>query len=125
MTLPLFLLVLGICVLLFGSVLAILMLARTPRYRTEPSHLLDLFDKALDESLSEGEWNAIINYPIRHDDFLDGVRRRARHIMDEHGRFGRMSRGRPLLDKTGGEELSALRDHLQAHTRLREQREKR
>lgn len=113
----LYILVLAVCLVVIGGVLAILMLSRTPRYRTEPERLLELFDKALESRVSETEWNAVIGYPIRHSEYLEGVRRRAYRLMDEHGRHGRVQRGKPLLDKTGQEELAALRDHLAAHTR--------
>ncbi|SEL97831.1 hypothetical protein [Halomonas daqiaonensis] len=116
----LFLLVLVVCLAIFGSMIALLMLSGTPRYRTEPNHLLELFDKALESRVGETEWNAIIGYPIRHDDYLDGIRRRAQRLMDEHGRHARVTRGKPLLDAIGQEELAALRDHLAAHTSLAE-----
>jgi len=122
MTVPLFLLVFAVCVVVIGSVLAVLMLAGTPRYRTEPEHLLALFDRALGDDLGEDEWNATILYPIRHSDYLDGVRRRARQLMEDHGRFGRLSRNKSLLDKEGTAELKALRDHLNARTQLERQR---
>ncbi|TDO06200.1 MULTISPECIES: hypothetical protein [Halomonas] len=114
----LFLLVLVICLVIFGGMIALLMLSGTPRYRTEPEHMLELFDKALESRVGETEWNVIIGYPIRHDNYLDGIRRRAQRLMDEHGRHGRVSRGKALLDATGQEELAALRDHLAAHTSL-------
>ncbi|PRY73418.1 hypothetical protein [Halomonas ventosae] len=119
----LFLLVLVVCLAIFGGMIALLMLSGTPRYRTEPEHLLELFDKALQSRLNETEWNAIIGYPIRHDDYLDGIRRRAQRLMDEHGRHGRVTRGKALLDATGQEELAALRDHLAAHTALQRGRD--
>lgn len=119
----LYLLVFAVCLLVFGTIMAVLMLSRTPRYRTEPEHLLALFDKALESRVSETEWNAIAGYPIRHDDYLDGVRRRAQRLMEEHGRYGRISRGKPLLDATGQSELTALRDHLAARTRLRREQD--
>lgn len=119
----LFLLVLVVCLAIFGGMIALLMLSGTPRYRTEPEHLLELFDKALESRVSETEWNAIIGYPIRHDDYLDGIRRRAQRLMDEHGRHGRVTRGKPLLDATGQEEFAALRDHLAAHTSLVKQKQ--
>lgn len=118
----LYLLVLAVCLLIFGSMTAILMLSRTPRFRTQPRHLLELFDKALENRVDESQWNAIIGYPIRHDDYLEGIRRRASRLMDEHGRHWRQAQGRPLLDNTGREELAALRDHLAAHTALQERR---
>ena len=121
MTLSLFLLVFVVCLVVFVAVLAVLMLSGTPRYRTEPQHLLDLFDRALDSTVGEDEWNAVILYPIRHDEYLDGVRRRARSLVEEHGRFGRVIRGKALLDSAGQEDLRALRDHLAARIRLREQ----
>lgn len=116
----LFLLIFAVCLLIFGGMIAALMLSSTPRYRTEPEHLLKLFDEALDNRVNETEWHAVIGYPIRHDDYLDGIRRRAQRIMDEHGHPGRMARGRPLFDLTGQSELSTLRDHLAAHTALRQ-----
>ncbi|SDK73226.1 hypothetical protein [Billgrantia gudaonensis] len=114
----LFLLVLAVCLLVIGSVVVLLLVSRTPRYRTEPEHLLELFDQALENRVNESEWHAVIGYPIRHDEYLEGIRRRAYRLMDEHGRYGRMARGRSLLDATGHEELAALRDHLAARLRL-------
>ncbi|MFY0990798.1 hypothetical protein [Halomonas sp. C05BenzN] len=116
------LLVFAVCLLIFGGMIAILLLSGTPRYRTEPHHLLALFDKALEDRVDEGEWNAIIDYPIRHDDYLDSIRRRARQLMEEHGRHWRKAQGRPLLDSTGREELAALRRHLAAHADLQERK---
>ncbi|MFG6137702.1 MULTISPECIES: hypothetical protein [Halomonas] len=115
----LFLTVLAVCLLIIGGMVAILMTARTPRYRTEPEHLLELFDQALESRVSETKWNAVIGYPIRHDDYLEGVRRRAQRLMDEHGRHGRAARGKPLLDDEGHADLTALRAHLAARTALR------
>lgn len=117
----LFLVVFAVCVLVIGSVLAILMLSHTPRYRTEPEHLLTLFAKALGSSVNETEWNSIIGYPVRHDEYLEGVRRRAQRLMDEHGSHGRASRGGQLLDSEGQAELKAMSDHLTARTRLKQQ----
>ncbi|XKE46593.1 hypothetical protein LG302_05485 [Halomonas organivorans] len=115
----LYLIVFLVCLLVIGGMVVMLMLSRTPRYRTEPEHLLALFDQALESRVDETEWNAIVGYPIRHDDYLEGVRRRAQRLMDEHGRHGRVARGRPLLDDEGQAELSALRDHLAARTEIR------
>ena len=113
----LYLLVFGVCLLVLGSVMLVLMTSSTPRYRTEPKDLLALFDKAL----SETEWNTIIGYPIRHNEYLDGIRRRAAHLMELHGRRWMIAQGKPLLSQEGQEELKALRDHLSAHTALRQQ----
>lgn len=114
----LYLLVLGVCLLVMGAVVLVLMTAGTPRYRTEPKDLLALFDKALSSQVSETEWNAIIGYPIRHNEYLDGVRRRAAHLMELHGRRWLIAQGKPLLNHEGQAELQALRDHLAAHTAL-------
>ncbi|GGW25167.1 hypothetical protein [Vreelandella hamiltonii] len=116
----LYLLVFGVCVVVIGGVLLALMTASTPRYRTEPQDLIALFDKALASQVSETEWNTIIGYPIRHDEYLDNIRRRASHLMDSHGRRWQIAQGKPLLNATGQEELQALRDHLVAHTALRQ-----
>jgi hypothetical protein len=118
----LFLLIFAVCLLIIGGMVLILLFSRTPRYRTEPEQLLELFDKALDNQVGETEWNVVINYPIRHDDYLDGIRRRAQYLMQEHGRPWQVAQGKPLLDKTGREELAALRNHLASHQRLREKR---
>ncbi|MFG6178247.1 hypothetical protein ACGTN6_13450 [Halomonas sp. THAF12] len=115
----LFLTVFLVCLLIIGGMVTILMTARTPRYRTEPEHLLTLFDQALESRVNENEWNAVVGYPIRHDEYLEGVRRRAHRLMNDHGRHGRVARGKPLLDSEGQAELSALRDHLAARTALR------
>lgn len=116
----LFLLVFAVCLLIFGGMVGLLLLTGTPRYRTEPTQLLELIDRALVSQVSETEWNAIIGYPIRHDETLDGIRRRAQRLVDEHGSHGRVTRGKPLLDATGQEELTALRDHLARHLAIKE-----
>ena len=117
----LYLLVFGVCLLVIGTVMLVLMTSSTPRYRTEPKDLLALFDKALNSQVSETEWNAIIGYPIRHNEYLDGIRRRAAHLMEQHGRRWMLAQGKPLLSQEGQAELQALRDHLHAHTALRQQ----
>ncbi|RUR40924.1 hypothetical protein [Vreelandella populi] len=116
----LYLLVLGVCLLVIGAVLLVLMTVGTPRYRTEPKDLVALFDKALNSQVGETEWDAIIGYPIRHDEYLEGVRRRASHLMDLHGRRWQVAQGKPLLNAEGQAELQVLRDHLAAHTALRQ-----
>ncbi|MCL5427201.1 MAG: hypothetical protein M1154_16575 [Gammaproteobacteria bacterium] len=116
----LYLLVLGVCLLVLGSVMLVLMTSSTPRYRTEPKDLIALFDKALASQVTETEWNTIIGYPIRHNEYLDGIRRRAAHLMDQHGRRWLIAQGKPLLNQEGQAELKALRDHLSAHTALRQ-----
>lgn len=119
----LFLLVFAVCLLVICSMVGIMMLSRTPRYRTEPHHLLALFDKTLEGRVSETEWHTLIGYPVRHDDYLEGVRRRAQRLMDEHGRPWQAAQGGSLLSRTGREELRALRDHLAARMALREARD--
>lgn len=116
----LFLLIFIVCLAIIGGMVLILLFSRTPRYRTEPEQLVELFDKALANQVGETEWSVVINYPIRHDDYLDGVRRRAQQLMQEHGRPWQAAQGKPLLDRTGHAELAALRQHLMAHHRLRE-----
>lgn len=117
----LYLLVLGVCLLIFGSVLGILLCVRRPRYRTEPDDLLAIFDKALESRVTQTEWNATIGFPIRHDAYLDGIRRRAGSLMETHGRHWQIAQGKSLLNAEGKAELQALRDHLAAHTALRRQ----
>ncbi|WNK19184.1 hypothetical protein P1P91_09885 [Halomonas piscis] len=114
----LYLLVFGVCLLVIGSTVVVLLTTRTPRYRTESHHLLELFDKALESRVSESEWHTLIGYPIRHDEYLESVRRRASHLMEEHGRHWQLAQGKPLLNATGQKELRALRDHLSARMAL-------
>ncbi|WP_027961622.1 hypothetical protein [Halomonas halodenitrificans] len=116
----LYLLVFAVCLLVFGGMVALLLLSGTSRFRTDPERLLTLFDQALENRVDETEWNAVMGYPIRHDDYLDSTRRRAQRLMDEHGSHGRAARGRPLLDETGHAELEALRTHLAGRQALRE-----
>jgi hypothetical protein len=120
LSMTLFLLIFAVSLFVIGGVVLILLFSRTPRYRTEPEQMLELFDKALANQVGETEWNIVVNYPIRHDDYLDGVRRRAQRLMQEHGRPWQVIQGKPLLDKAGREELTALRNHLASHQRLRE-----
>lgn len=116
----LYLLVAGVCMLVIGAVFLALITAKTPRYRTEANDLIALFDKALDSRVSETEWNTIIGYPVRHDEYLDRVRRQASHLMDRYGRHWQVARGKPLLNAKGHAELKVLRDHLAAHSALRQ-----
>lgn len=120
----LFLLVFAVCMVVFGAMLASLLYSRTPRYRTEPRDLIELFDMALNDQLDDTQWNVVVGYPIRHDEYLEGIRRRAHRLMEEHGHHWRQKAGGSLLDKTGHEELFALRAHLAAHTSLTEKKVK-
>ncbi|SDX84113.1 hypothetical protein SAMN05443545_107300 [Aidingimonas halophila] len=120
----LFFLVFSVCLLIFGSMIGILLVSRTPRYRTEPEDLLALFDKTIKGYVTETEWNAIVGHPVRHDDYLESVRRRAQYLMDEYGRPWQVSQGGSLLSRTGRKELAALRDHLASHDALRHQQER-
>ncbi|MDN6180582.1 MAG: hypothetical protein L0I84_06195 [Halomonas subglaciescola] len=115
----LYLLVFAVCMLVIGSVVVVLLSTRTPHYRTDAQGLLTLFDKALDSQISDSEWNAFIGYPIRHDEYLEGIRRRAARLMEEHGRRWQIAQGKPLLNAHGHSELQALRDHLSARMALR------
>ncbi|QEA40466.1 hypothetical protein FGL86_16220 [Pistricoccus aurantiacus] len=117
-----FLLVFTVSLLVIGGMVAIMMVARTPRYRTEPNTLLDIFDKTLAGDVSETQWHAVVGYPIRHDDYLESVRRRAQGLMQEYGQPWQAAQGGFLLARTGREELKILRDHLAARTALRNSR---
>lgn len=116
----LYLVIFAVCLVVIGGSVALLMTVGTPRYRTEPQHLLRLFDRVLAEQATETEWYAVVGYPIRHDEYLEGVRRSAQHLMEEHGRPWQAARGGSLLSRSGREELAMLRDHLAAHTALKE-----
>ncbi|MBZ9538625.1 hypothetical protein KGQ90_06720 [Modicisalibacter tunisiensis] len=118
----LYLLIFAVTLVVVGGSIAMLMLARTPRYRTEPQHLLRLFERVLNGQASESEWHTVVGYPIRHDAYLEGVRRSAQRIMEEHGRSLRSQQGGSLLSRTGREELTALHDHLAARLALEEGR---
>ncbi|MCK0714086.1 hypothetical protein ACFO0U_15395 [Chromohalobacter sarecensis] len=114
----LFLLVFAVCLTILVGTVAMLMLSRTPRYRTEPEHLLTLFDKTLDKRVSVAEWHTLVDYPIRHDAYLESIRRRAQHVMEEHGRPWQVAQGGCLLSRAGRDELEAIRDHLRARLAL-------
>ncbi|GKW49205.1 hypothetical protein [Halomonas sp. NCCP-2165] len=118
----LFLLIFAVCLLILGGMVAILMLSRTPRYRTEAEDLLALFDRALEGTAQEAEWQTLVNYPIRHDDILEGIRRRAQRLMDEHGRPWQAARGGKLFSREGCDELTELRDQLVRHRARRRPR---
>ena len=115
----LYLLTFSVCLVILGfMVVALVLSRRTSRYRTEPDQLLGLLDAALDHRLSEHQWNAVIGYPIRHDDYLESVRRRCQLIMDQHGQPWRFERQGRLFSAAGMEELDALRSHLAARLGL-------
>ncbi|MGC3872640.1 hypothetical protein ACPF7Z_05135 [Halomonas sp. GXIMD04776] len=101
-----------VCLLVVGGSMALLISMSTPRYRTEPEHLLQLFERVLNHQASETEWNALVGYPIRHDDSLEAVRRNAQDIMDDHGRPWQAAQGGCLLSRRGRCELTTLRDDL-------------
>lgn len=117
-----FLLVFTICMLVICSMVGILLMSRTPRYRTDAHDLIALFDKTLEGNVGETEWNTVVGYPVRHDEHLENVRRRAQLLIDEYGQPWKAARGGALLSSEGRRELKALRDHLAAHTALNEQR---
>ncbi len=102
----------AVCLLVIGASMALLMGMSTPRYRTEPEHLLGLFDRVLNHQASEAEWHALVGYPIRHDESLESVRRSAQDIMDDHGRPWQAAQGGCLLSRSGRGELTILRDEL-------------
>ena len=120
MSVTLFLLIFVVSMTVIGATIAMMMLSRTPRYRTEPQHLLQLFDRVLGGEASTNEWHTVIGYPVRHDQYLESVRRSAMRIMDEYGRLSQAATGGSLLSRAGREELTILRDHLAAHVALKE-----
>ncbi|MDH4572614.1 hypothetical protein [Salinicola acroporae] len=115
---PLFFVVFLVCLLISLATVAALMLSRTPRYRTQSQDLLDLFDAVLDNRASEARWHTLIGYPIRHDAYLENLRRCSQHLMETHGRPWQAAQGGSLFSRRGREELMALRDHLAAHQAL-------
>ncbi|MFC0339009.1 hypothetical protein SAMN05421848_0534 [Kushneria avicenniae] len=117
-----FLLTFAVCLLICGFMVTALMLSRTPRYRTSADDLLTLLDETLDNRVSEARWHTIIGYPIRHDPYLENVRRRCQAIMDEYGQPWRFEQGGSLLSSTGLEEIRALRQHLTARLSLGDRR---
>lgn len=112
----LYLVVFAICLLVVGGTIGLLMMVRTPRYRTEPQDLLHLFDRVLAGQATETEWHAVVGYPIRHDAYLEGIRRDAQQLMEEHGRPWQVAHGGSLLSRSGREELAELRDALATRT---------
>ena len=114
----LFLMVFTVCLLVSVATVTALMLSRTPRYRTQAQDMLDLFDAVLDNRASEARWHTLIGYPIRHDAYLENLRRRSQHLMETHGRPWQVAQGGSLFSRSGREELVALRDHLAAHQAL-------
>lgn len=116
----LYFLIFAICLIVVGGTVALMMSVRTPRYRTEPKHLLALFERVLANQATENEWDSVVGYPIRHNDYLESVRCSAQRLMDEHGRPWRAAQGESMLSRAGQKELSVLRDHLAAHITLQE-----
>ncbi|WP_110687979.1 hypothetical protein [Salinicola aestuarinus] len=114
----LYLLVFAVCLLITLFTVIALMVSRTPRYRTQASDLLALFDDVLSNRASEAQWHTLIGYPIRHDPYLENLRRRCQHLMEQYGRPWQVAQGGSLLSRDGRDELLGLRDHLAAHTAL-------
>ncbi len=111
-----------VCLLICGFMVTALILSRTPRYRTSADDLLALLDEALENRVSEARWHTIIGYPIRHDPYLENVRRRCQVIMDEYGQPWRLQQGGNLFSSAGIEEIRALRQHLTARLSLGDRR---
>lgn len=116
----LYLVVFAVCLLISLATVSALMLSRTPRYRTEAEDLIALFDAVLDNRASEARWHTVIGYPIRHDAYLENLRRHCQQLMETHGRPWQAAQGGSLFSRSGREELVALRDHLTAHQALHE-----
>ncbi|SHE28557.1 hypothetical protein SAMN02745148_00014 [Modicisalibacter ilicicola DSM 19980] len=116
----LYLVVFAVCLVVVGGSVALMMSLSTPRYRTEPQHLLQLFERVLNHQATEAEWNALVGYPIRHDEYLEGVRRSAQELMEMYGRPWRAAQGGCLLSPRGREGLIALRDHLASRLTVQE-----
>ncbi|WP_189515091.1 hypothetical protein [Kushneria pakistanensis] len=117
-----FLLTFAVCLLICSFMVVALMLSRTPRYRTSANDLLTLLDETLENRVSEARWHTVIGYPIRHDPYLENVRRRCQAIMDEYGQPWRFEQGGALFSKPGLEEIHALRQHLTARLSLDDRR---
>ncbi len=114
----LFFIVFAVCLVVSLGTVAALMLSRTPRYRTGAEDLIALFDAVLDNRADQARWDSVIGYPIRHDAYLENLRRRCQHLMETHGRPWQVAQGGSLFSRQGREELSALRAHLAAHQAL-------
>ncbi|WP_106477278.1 hypothetical protein [Phytohalomonas tamaricis] len=108
-----------VCLVVCGFTIAALLLSRTPRYRTEAKDMLTLLDGVLARQINENQWNMVIGYPIRHDPYLENIRRRCQHIMEEYGTPWMYERNKKLLSDQGLEELAAIRDHLAARQALK------
>lgn len=114
----LYLLVFAVCLLITLTTVIALMLSRTPRFRTQAEDLISLFDDVLANRASEAQWHTLIGYPIRHDPYLENLRRRSQHLMEQYGRPWQAAQGGSMLSREGREELGGLRDHLVAHAAL-------
>ncbi|WP_110666156.1 hypothetical protein [Salinicola halophilus] len=114
----LYFVVFAVCLLITLFTVIALMVSRTPRYRTQATDLLGLFDDVLSNRASEAQWHTLIGYPIRHDPYLENLRRRCQHLMEQYGRPWQAAQGGSLLSRAGRDELIGLRDHLAAHTAL-------
>lgn len=66
--------------IIFGSVLAVLMWVRTPRYRIQKHNVIVLLKLVLSGRASENDWRVFAAVPLRHDPQLDAIRERCMDI---------------------------------------------
>ncbi|WP_158773254.1 hypothetical protein [Cobetia sp. L2A1] len=111
-----------VCLIVCLATVGMLMLARTPRFRTDFSDIARVLDQASSGEISENEWHTVIGYPIRHDEYLESLRRRCQGIFDNHARPWQVAQGGALFSREGREELSILLGHLRARTGVAETR---
>ena len=59
-----------VCLIVTVGTVAMLMMSRTPRFRTDYSDIARVLDQAISGEINENEWHSVIGYPIRHDEYL-------------------------------------------------------
>ncbi|NHH86665.1 hypothetical protein F8A90_05610 [Cobetia sp. cqz5-12] len=111
-----------VCLIVTVGTVAMLMMSRTPRFRTDYSDIARVLDQAISGEINENEWHSVIGYPIRHDEYLESLRRRCQGIFDNHARPWQLAQGGALFSRAGRDELNVLLGHLRARTGVAETR---
>lgn len=71
---------LGLAVVVFVGVLAVLVRVRTPYFRFDRVQMMRVLNLVLDGQASAQDWALLMAAPIRHDAALARLRRRCREI---------------------------------------------
>jgi hypothetical protein len=100
--------------LVFALILGLFLWVRTPRYRIGRSNVIALLELVLDGRATENDWRVFVSIPLRHDPYLEQIRRQCIDI-EERTYVGKRRSGF-LFSDSGLAELREIQEELQSHS---------